>query len=302
MSGGLATFWGRSLSRDSIGVVVAIALLIVLGTAQNSLRSITSGATAIIPLPARYAGLSVDPRIVKRLLGMRILIADLLWVDTLVKADSVHAEKDFSDFYQAFKAIVTLDPDNLYAYWVGGLYLSVIKDDIKGATAILRDGVQHMERYPDSVRGFNSAWQLPFTLGYNLIFEEQEFEAGAVWIKKAAEMAEAPKFVKDLGKRVSTESGILEVGAKVLGDLYKRVGSNDEKAKIEKKMVDLAVRQELIELNNKFKSYLTSTGAYALPRKRAFTLFMRSLGHSKRDLRGRPLEINDLGQIVAKQR
>lgn len=286
--------------NSSVAIALAIALLVSLAFAQNFLRSITSGATALIPLPAEYAGLSIDPRIVKRLLGTRLVWADLIWIDTLIKADTTHSEKDFSDFYQAFKAIITLDPDNLYAYWVGGLYLSVIKDDIKGATAILREGVQHMERHPDSVNGFKEAWRLPFTLGYNLIFEEQEFEAGAPWIRKSAEMPGAPIYVKDLAKRFSSEIGILEVGSRVLGDLYKRVGSEEEKAKIEKKMVNIAAMQELLELNNKFKGYLSSTGAYALPKQRAFTLFMRSLGHSGRDLKGRRLEIDALGVIVAK--
>lgn len=278
-------------------MVAAVALLISLGFCQNAVRGVTSGATMLVPPPPEYLGMSVDPRIVKRLLGTRLLVADVLWLDAMIKSDIEKEKVSFSEFYRAFKSIVALDPDNLYAYWVGGLYLSVIKDDIKGATAILRDGVQYLESNPDAAKSWPSAWQLPFTLGYNLIFEEQEFEAGAAWIRKASEFPNIPGYVRDLGKRVSTEQGVLEVASRVLTDLYRRVSTPEEKAKIEAKMLAVAVRQEIADLNIKFKKFLFSTEAYALPKKRAFSLFMKTIGHPWKDMRGRPLDIDELGNI-----
>lgn len=288
----------RMLTRQYLTPLMGLSLLVTFGMAQNALRGVTSGATALVPEPPQFVGLAVDSRIVKRLLGIRLMVADLVWIDTLIKADTEREDQPFTAFYRAFKTVVALDPDNLYAYYISGLYLSVIKDDIKGATAILRDGVDYMTQNPNSTKGWEQAWLLPFMLGYNLLFEEHEMEAGTKWVRFASTMPQAPRYVRDLAETVSTERGLLEVAARVLAESRERMTRPEQRVNIDKKMLDLAVRQELLELNERFKSFLESTQAYALPRNRAFLLFRRANGHSGKDMLSRPLSVNSAGRIA----
>jgi hypothetical protein len=276
------------------GPLVAIGLILIVATAQNlvhqSIPVIESRAQGI----SGYLGTSIDPRIIRRLLGIRVLVADLVWIDSLIKGDVAHESQPFSTFYRAFRVVTQLDPDNIPAYYVAGMYLSVLKDDIPGATRILRDGTTYMKDHPYT---WSESWKVPFALGYNLLFEEQEFEEGAQWVKQAASMPYAPKYVKDLAVKVNTEQGQLEVASRILDDMLRRVTRPEERQKIEHKMLVLATRQELIELGQKFETFLSTTGAYALPKQKAFNAFMKASEHSSKDLLGRPIRLNSYGKV-----
>lgn len=274
--------------------VFGVLLLLALGLVQASLEAFSPGDSALPPEPRTYVGLSIDPRIVRRFLGVQLVVADLLWIDTLIKADIARATAPFSDIYRAFRKILQLDPDNLNAYYVAGLYLSVIKDDVRGATEILRAGMQYIE----SSKYGRHSWIIPFTLGYNLMFEEHSFDEGGKWILRAGETPGAPPYVRALAARASTEQGRLEIGARILSDFYRHVSDPDQRTQIERKMLEIAARQEVLELNEKFEKYLTSTDAYAFPKKKQFELFMRWVGHGKNDLRGRVLGISATGKIM----
>jgi hypothetical protein len=217
--------------------------LFFLAYAQYAVRGLGAGSVAMIPLPPKYWGTTVDPRIINGFLGVRLMVADLLWIDAMIKSDLAKAQEPFSDFYQAFKAIVTLDPDHLYAYYVAGLYLSVIKDDYKGATAILRDGMKRLEK----PYHWENAWQIPFMLGYNLIAEEFEFVEGSQWIIKAAEMPGTPEYIKKLALRVSTDYGRLEVAERNLAMAYQRFEKKEEKEAVYEKLLKVRAKKEALK-------------------------------------------------------
>jgi hypothetical protein len=282
---------------DLRNLVIGAAWLLATGGLQYLIHEVQPAEVAFVEMPADYVGLSVDPRIVRRLLGIRLVAADLVWIDTIIKSDTSHEKKAFTPLYRAFETILALDPDNIIAYYVAGAYLSVVKDDVHGATAILRKGVDYMRSHPYS---WPDAWSLPWTLGYNLVFEENDVEDGARWIKMAAEMPHVPPMVRKIASHVETERGQLEVAERVINDAYRRATRPEEKKAIEMKMVELGVRHELLDLNDRFKAYLSSTKAGAFSRKRQFEVFKRAIGHSGRDMLGRPLEVNDLGRIEPK--
>jgi hypothetical protein len=244
-------------------------------------------------------GLSVDPRVVRRLLGLRLIAADLVWIDTLIKAD-VEKEKDQRGaLYRTVETIVALDPDNVIAYYIGGLYLSVIKDDVKGATALLLGGARYLDARGQRMAG---DWMIYFTLGYHLLFEEHDIDGSSEWFQKAGACEDAPFYVKATAQQFTTEKGMLEGGARMLSDFYRKLKTPEEKRRVERKMLEVGARQELLDLNEKFERFLFSTGAYALPRNRQFQLFMRSIGHGGKDLLGRALSINAVGKIAPQAR
>src|SRR5206468_930206 len=101
-----------------------------------------------------------------------------------------------------------------------------------------------------------------------------------------------------LAEHVSTEKGRLDIGARVLNDMYRQASRPEEKKRIEGKMMELAARQELVELNEQFVSFVATSRASALPKKKQFQMFLRASGHKSRDLMNRPLEIDVYGKIA----
>lgn len=275
----------------SLGILL-LSFLFQLGTHRFS-----GNITPTVEAPPVFLGTQVNPKIITRLLGSRLLVADMIWIDLLLKADHRHEGKPFTSMYEAAKTMLILDPTNYYAYYLVGLYLSVIKDDIKGATDILREGAKQLELNKGAYTR-PEAWKVFFMLGYNLIFEEMETEEGSIWVQKAAALPQSPKYVKDLGKKVSTTHGKYEVASHVLADFYRKLEDPEQKKIVEEKMLNLALRQELIDLNEKFSTFLSTTEAYALPKKKAFQLFFRSIGRPRKDLLGRPLGLDSLGKIA----
>lgn len=287
----------RTLKR--ISPLVGLAFVIALGFSQNALRSWVSGGTAFVDLPAPYVGVSINPKVVRRFLGLHVLAADLVWIDTMIKADITHEEQPYTSIYRAFKTITELDPDNMVAYYVGGLYLSVIKDDIKGASALLYDGVRRLAEHPEDRLAWANVWRIYFMLGFNLMYEEHNFVEGAKWMRKAGEFDSAPEAVRSFSERVQTERGVLEVGGRILAEALRNEAKAEVQEKIRRKMVLLAVRSELLDLNEKFDGYLMSMEAHMLSKKRAFSNFLKFISHSGKDLRGHALQLDNSGKIIS---
>lgn len=290
------------MKADSFKKIILPFLILVFGISQGL---ITSQSFPVVRSAEKqeFTALYLNPKIIRRFLGTRIIAADLVWIDTLIKSDLVREGLPYTTFYKASKIMLDLDPDNFYAYFVLGLYLSVIKDDVKGATALLRDGAQNLEERmggdpANFPKGFiQIAWRVYFALGYNLMFEEHEFEEGAKWIGKIADLEGVPDYIRNLSKRVGTEKGRLEVASRVLNDVYKRARSTEEQNRIKMKLLEIASEQELIELNEKYDQYLQSTGAFAMEKNKAFGLFLHSINHSGKDLLGRRYILNHVGKV-----
>lgn len=78
-------------------------------------------------------------------MGLTNFLADFIWVKTLLESDIEHYKKDDlnSWMYLRFKSIAHLDPWFYTNYIFGSIYLSVIKDDIKGASEFIQRGLEY---------------------------------------------------------------------------------------------------------------------------------------------------------------
>lgn len=275
--------------------VLSFFFLVVSFLGQNFSRDWDVTSSSFVPAPPEYLGNKLNVKFVKSFLGTGLLASDLVWIDLLIKSDVNRDNQGFSPFYKAAKTILALDPDNVFACYFAGMYLSVIKNDVKGATSLLKEGAATLEE--KKLEKQPGAWKVFFALGYNVLFEEKDFEEGSRWVEKAALHPDAPLYVKRLGQHVANEKGRLEVASRILTDVYSRTVKPEEKKIIEKKLLDLASQQEMFDLNDKFDFYLRSTGAYALPKERAFKSFLRSNSHSGKDFLGRKLGISASGKI-----
>jgi len=80
--------------------------------------------------------------------GQKRHLFSWFWIETLIMADIKHYDGPILEnwLYLRFKAILKLDPDFIYGYQFAGLYLSVINNDIPGATEIYKLG---LKRFPN---------------------------------------------------------------------------------------------------------------------------------------------------------
>lgn len=95
--------------------------------------------------------------------GQHRLISSYLWTYTMLESDIEHFNVDnqFSWMYQRFNTISELDPSFIENYRIGGIYLSIIKDDTNGALSLLNKGIKI---FPHDI-------DLNFYLGFSYYFD-----------------------------------------------------------------------------------------------------------------------------------
>ncbi len=127
--------------------------------------------TTVPPLvvPKQESAVNLNEKVLSILsMGNKRMISSLLWVQTLLESDISHyKKKDLNSWmYLRFRSIITIDPNFYEAYYYGGQYLSVIKDDLLGADQILEAGIKI---FPDDF------W-LNYFLGFHAYFEMGDTE------------------------------------------------------------------------------------------------------------------------------
>jgi hypothetical protein len=127
-------------------------------------------------------------------MGQKRLISSTLWISTLLESDLKHVENDIDDswMYLRFNSISNLDPMFLKNYQFGGQYLSIIKDDLKGAGLLMEKGIIH---YPKD-------YILNFNLGFLYAIELEKYEEATEFLEMASKSPLAPKNIQTLIAKV----------------------------------------------------------------------------------------------------
>lgn len=122
--------------------------------------------------------------------GNKRLIADLLWIQTLIESDlEFYRGQPLNNWmYLRFKSISELDPLFYENYLYGGQYLSIVKDDPEAAALIMDKGLKY---YP-------SDYGLNFNQGFNYYFELGNNEKGLQHFDKIKDHPNAPFFLTSL--------------------------------------------------------------------------------------------------------
>ena len=103
----------------------------------------------IIFISKQETSLNINNDFLKHLnLGLKRLMSSALWVSTIIESDIDHYKnKDLNSWmFLRFNTISNLEPLFYENYAFGGPYLSIIKDDLKGASLIYDKGLRY---YPD---------------------------------------------------------------------------------------------------------------------------------------------------------
>tara|TARA_B100001971_G_scaffold213155_1_gene245500 strand:+ start:89049 stop:89867 length:819 start_codon:yes stop_codon:yes gene_type:complete len=123
-------------------------------------------------------------------LGQQRLISNVFWISTLLESDLQHyKKKDLNNWlFLRFNTISKLDPLFLMNYQFGGQYLSIVKDDLKGASIIFEKGLKH---YPEDYR-------LLYYAGFLYAFELFDYKRAIEIYETLIETNQAPGFIKSL--------------------------------------------------------------------------------------------------------
>lgn len=130
--------------------------------------------------------------------GQTRLVADLLWITTLLESDLDHYKnKDLNSWlFHRFNTITNIDPLFLRNYQFGGQYLSIIKDDLIGASNIFLKGLSY----------FENDYTLNFQIGYLYSFELFDYEKAYFYLDKVKNHPSAPRYIKSILNKLKFKS------------------------------------------------------------------------------------------------
>jgi hypothetical protein len=101
-------------------------------------------------------------------LGFKRLISSFLWVSTILESDIEHyKQRDLNSWmFLRFNTISLLEPRFYENYSFGGIYLSIIKDDLDGASIIYNKG---LSLYPSDLHLLKDA-------SFHFFYEARDFD------------------------------------------------------------------------------------------------------------------------------
>ena len=147
-------------------------------------------------------------------LGLKRLMAASLWISTILESDIEHYKgKDLNSWmFLRFNSISILDPQFYENYVFGGTYLSIVKDDIVGASIIYKKG---LELFPYDFELLKSA-------GFHFYFEANDKEqAFPIYQKLKKLRPDNPYFTATLSRMIAAE-GNLEDALEILTELQSK--------------------------------------------------------------------------------
>lgn len=131
-------------------------------------------------------------------LGNKRLLSSALWITTLLESDTEHYKgQDLGNWmYLRFLTIASLDPRFYENYLWGGMYLSIVKDDLEGAAEFFERG---LKVYPDD-------FKLNYQAGFHYYSEMGNFERGLELLKKVENSPNAPAPLKFIIGKLTYET------------------------------------------------------------------------------------------------
>ncbi len=177
-------------------------------------------------------------------LGQKRLISALFWVSTILESDVEHYKgKDLNSWmFLRFETISLLDPNFLETYSFGGPYLSIIKDDIEGASQIYKKGIAI---YPQN-------YQLLKNAAFHFHFEAENYIESYKVLNLLKKIPNINPSVLSSLARIESSKGNLESAFTLLLDIYNQLKekNNPLAEKIFNDLYSIKAEQDLNCLNS----------------------------------------------------
>lgn len=155
-----------------------------------------------------------DEMLQKFNLGFKRLESSLLWISTILESDIDHyKKKDLNSWmFRRFNSISKLDPKFYENYAFGGVYLSIIKDDIEGASILYHKG---LSIYPDDYSLLKNA-------SFHFYFEAKDLETSYSLFKRLEKFPNDSPFTKLTLSKLEANNGNLSDAFFMLSEYQKK--------------------------------------------------------------------------------
>lgn len=184
-------------------------------------------------------------------LGYTHVVADLVWLRVIQVFGARHVtQDDYNWIYHALDVTTTLDPQFAEAYLAGGLALTVMADHVDQSNRILKKGIDANVQ----------DWKIPFFLGFNHFNFMRDYEAAAIYIEMATEIPGHPPWLPLLAARLHVQAQAPQVALDFLGRIYDATSDSGLKAKLETRMEEVIVEQDLMALERAIDTYRSQFG------------------------------------------
>jgi hypothetical protein len=221
-----------------------LVLLVAASSFGTALFFHTKKSPSLIQVSKQETASNINREFLKIFsIGNKKLISNALWIQTLLESDEEKLSDKYTHswMYHRFKTISALDPKFYENYLWGGMYLSIIKDDLEGAAEIYDLGLNY---YPDD-------YNLNYNSGFNLYFEMDNYQAGLPRLEKIQNHPKAPWRIKFLVNKLRFETNKnFEQALSFLEFQLETTEDNFLKEKIKKDIYSLKVEKDLKCLNS----------------------------------------------------
>lgn len=205
--------------------IIASSLFLALLVGTNTLLSYKKPI-----VPDQFTTLT--PEFVKIIsFGNYRFLSSFIWAKTLLDADTDHIKKgEVSWLSYRFNLISELDPTFYENYLHGGVYLSIIKDDIYSAAKLFEKG---MKFYPND-------FKLTYNAAFNYHFQIKDFNRSLKLYEKIQLMPQKyhfrilPSLIQQAKDRISVTDTHLKILYEQLDQTRDNLERRAIRAKIEK--------------------------------------------------------------------
>ena len=189
-------------------------------------------------------------------LGYHHVAADLLWLNIVqVLGERDVRQADYAWLFHALQVVTSLDPRYVYAYDVGGVVLSEWAGRTDWSNALLLKGVAANP----------NAWRLPFQLGFNAFFHEQEYVRAAQYMARAAALPGRPAYLPELAARLYVEGKQPGMALEFLEAMMQQTEDAQLLALLARRKAEVIVERDVELLTQAVRRYRDRVGQVPSP-------------------------------------
>ena len=192
-------------------------------------------------------------------LGQKRMCSSLLWTDTMLHSDIERTNnKNKSWMYYRYRLISHLDPFFYSNYLIGGIYLSVVKDEPENAKKLYEDGLKQ----------YQEDFSLNLNAAFNDYYELGLADEAITKYQRAYNNTEDPlvkRSISNIISKLSAGTGKLEFAFDFLYAQYKVTLLPSIKAEIGEQLYAIKAEIDLACLNKKERKNCSDVDFFGLP-------------------------------------
>ncbi|MDZ4677889.1 MAG: hypothetical protein SGI74_10320 [Oligoflexia bacterium] len=177
-------------------------------------------------------------------LGFKLIVSDFIWIRLVQEIDYRELKSVSKGWaFQMLDSVTTLDPRYHTAYTTGVTVLSILVQDVEGASIL----------YDRAVQNYPTHWPLLYRAAYHNLYEVGDCPKAAGLLYKAG-LHGAPNWVNSLASRLYVRSGQFELARGVLIDALKRFEGTELEPRLKDRLKELEeAEKQPVTLKNQTK-------------------------------------------------